>query len=296
LWGGGPAPPAGGAITYTLTYANSGNRGAAAVVLTDTVPANTTFNPGSSTAGWACAPNNNAGSTCTLAVGTLPAGGGSQTAAFAVTVVNSVPGGVTQFTDVASIQDNGANGTDPTPANNTASDTTPFVAGSMVSATKVAGGSFIVGGTVTYTVVISNTGAAQADNPGNEFTDVLPVQLALVSASATSGTAVANTGTNTVTWNGSIPAGSSVTITISATIQPVAVGTTISNQGTVAFDSNGDGTNESSAQTDDPAVTGAANPTAFATLPAPIPALTLFGFIALAGLLAAVGFALSRHS
>ena len=43
-------------------------------------------------------------------------------------------------------------------------------------------------GTVTYTVVLKNTGTAtQADNPGHEFTDVLPAGLSLVSASASSG-------------------------------------------------------------------------------------------------------------
>src|SRR5207247_232619 len=34
---------AGGTITYTLAYANTGNSGATAVVLSDTVPVNTTF-------------------------------------------------------------------------------------------------------------------------------------------------------------------------------------------------------------------------------------------------------------
>jgi hypothetical protein len=48
---------------------------------------------------------------------------------------------------------------------------------------------------------------------GDELTDVLPADLALVSASATTGTPFANTGTNTVTRNGAIAAGNSVTIT-----------------------------------------------------------------------------------
>ena len=66
-------------------------------------------------------------------------------------------------------------------------------------------GTFQVGGTVTYTVVLTNNGTGnQADNAGNEFTDVLPAGLTLVSATATSGTAVATVGTNTVTWNGSL--------------------------------------------------------------------------------------------
>src|SRR5439155_1191052 len=34
---------AGGTITYTLAYSNTGNSGATAVVLSDTVPVNTTF-------------------------------------------------------------------------------------------------------------------------------------------------------------------------------------------------------------------------------------------------------------
>jgi large repetitive protein len=294
---GGASAAAGGGIAYTLTYANGGNRGAAAVVITDTVPANTTFNPGGSTAGWVCAPNNNAGSTCTLAVGIVPAGAAPQTATFAVTVSNSVPAGVTQITDTASIADNGANGTDPNAANNTASDSTPLIAGANVSGTKTVAGNFFSGGTVTYTVVLSNTGAgAQGDNPGNEFTDVLPSTLALVSATATSGTSAANTGTNTVTWNGSIPAGGSVTITITATVQTVVSGTVITNQGTISFDGDGNGTNESSAQTDDPAVAGAANPTSFTAVSAvSIPLLNFLGLAAMASLLAALGVALSRR-
>jgi len=71
---GGASVAPGGTASYTLTYANAGDQGATGVVLTETVPANTTFNAGASTAGWVCVPNNNAGSTCTLAVGTLAAG------------------------------------------------------------------------------------------------------------------------------------------------------------------------------------------------------------------------------
>ena len=74
-----------------------------------------------------------------------------------------------------------------------------------VSGTKTVSGTFTQGSTVTYTVVLTNTGAGpQNDNPGDEFSDVLPATLTLVSAAASSGaTALAG---NTVTWNGSIPA------------------------------------------------------------------------------------------
>jgi uncharacterized repeat protein (TIGR01451 family) len=147
---------------------------------------------------------------------------------------------------------------------------TPVVPVAAVTGTKTVAGSFVVGGTVTYTVTLTNSGTGvQADNSGSELTDVLPASLTLVSATATSGTAVATIGTNTVTWDGSLaPLGGSVTITITATINPGTAGTTISNQGTIRFDANVNGSNESTVLTDDPTVAGAANPTSF-TIPGP---------------------------
>jgi uncharacterized repeat protein (TIGR01451 family) len=147
-------------------------------------------------------------------------------------------------------------------------------------------------------VTLTNSGtAAQADNPGNELIDVLPAELALVSATATSGTAVASTGINTVTWNGTIPAGGSVTITITATILPSAAGQTVSNQGTITFDADANGTNESTAQTDDPAAAGAANPTVIQVAggPNPIPTLSPFGMIVLMLSLAGLAFAILKR-
>ena len=117
---------------------------------------------------------------------------------------------------------------------------------------------------MTYTVVLSNgSSSAQLDNPGNEFTDLLPSELTLVSASVTSGTATASTGTNTASWNGSIAGSGSVTITITATIKSVPDGTIVSNQGSISYDADGNGTNEASRLTDDPSVSGASNPTNF---------------------------------
>jgi uncharacterized repeat protein (TIGR01451 family) len=151
----------------------------------------------------------------------------------------------------------------------------PFAPTATVVGTKSVAGTFVVGGAITYTVTLTNTGtSAQADNPGNEFTDVLPAQLALVSATATAGTAVASTGANTATWNGSLaPLGGSVSITIHATIKPGTGGSTVANQGTIAFDADGDGTNEASAVTDNPATPAPNDPTTF-VVNAPIIAAT----------------------
>lgn len=135
----------------------------------------------------------------------------------------------------------------------------------IVTGTKTVSGTFEEGGTVSYTIVLTNIGDEdQNDNTGSEFSDVLPAQLTLVSASATSGTAVATVGTNTVTWNGSLaPYTGSVTITITATINAGTSGQTISNQGTINYDYDYNNTNESTDVTDDPGVGGLTDPTSF---------------------------------
>jgi uncharacterized repeat protein (TIGR01451 family) len=140
-----------------------------------------------------------------------------------------------------------------------------FTPAPQIVGTKTVSGSFAPGGPITYTVVLTNAGTvAQGDNAGNEFSDVLPSSLTLVSASATSGAAVATIGTNTVTWNGSIAALGSVTITIQATIKAAtAGGTVVSNQGTVSYDSDANGTNNATALTDDPSTVALNDPTSF---------------------------------
>ena len=114
-------------------------------------------------------------------------------------------------------------------------------------------------------VAVSNAGTGrQLDNPGDELVDVLPPNVTLVSAIATIGTAVANLGTNTVTWNGSLAAGAIATIVINGTVATsITAGTAVTNQGAVNFDADGNGTNESGMLTDDPGVGGPTDPTAF---------------------------------
>jgi len=60
---------------------------------------------------------------------------------------------------------------------------------------------------------------------------------------------VATVASNTVTWDGEIPAGGSVTITINAAIN-AAAGTLISNQASFKFDGDGDALNEATGSTE----------------------------------------------
>jgi uncharacterized repeat protein (TIGR01451 family) len=136
----------------------------------------------------------------------------------------------------------------------------------FVGGSKTVAGTFTPGGAVTYTIVLPNpSGVGRLDVAGSdELTDVLPSSLTLVSASASAGTALAIPATGTVTWNGAIAAGSSVTVTIQATVKPgTAPYTIVSNQGTIRFDADGNGTNESTVLTDDPSLPGVSDPTNF---------------------------------
>ncbi len=107
----------GGTVGYSLTVQNVGDVDATGVAITESVPANTTFNALASSIGW-----DPAGTL--FPVGTLTIGA-STTITYAVTVNNPMAAGVDQIVNSASVVDDGLNGLDPTPANNSSSDTTP---------------------------------------------------------------------------------------------------------------------------------------------------------------------------
>jgi uncharacterized repeat protein (TIGR01451 family) len=245
---------AGNNLTYTITAANAGPSNALTTILNDTLPAGTTFVSLTSPGGWSCTtPAVGAGGT--VSCGNASVAIGNAVFTLVVNVGASVSGG-TVIANTATVAS--AATSDPNQGNESATANSTVSAPSAIAGTKTAAGILVPGGSVTYTITLTNSGAsAQGDNPGDEFTDVLPADLTLVSASASSGTAVASIGTNTVIWNGSIAAAGSVTITINASINPTVVsGTAILNQGTISFDGDGNGSNESTAVTDNP-VTGA---------------------------------------
>lgn len=271
---------AGQAITYTVTASNAGPSSAASATVTDTFPAAFTG------AVWTCA--SAGGATCTAAGSgdlvdavALPVGG---------SVIYTINGTLSAaFTGILSNTATVTSGT----ATADATDTTDVTSPASVSGTKSVSGNFIPGGAIAYTIVLTNSGSLQLDNPGDELVDVLPAQLVLVSASATSGTAT--TSGNNVHWNGSIPAGGTVTITIQATILSIPPGQVVTNQGQISFDGDGNGTNEATASTDDPSLPGASDTTAFAVVETAIPLLPPAGLGALAASLAALGFGLLRR-
>jgi uncharacterized repeat protein (TIGR01451 family) len=288
---------AGNNITYTITASNATGGNTSSAGITEFMLGGTTFVSLIVPAGWSCDGVPPVGGTGNFGCGIEPWPPGNAVFTVVVQVPASTAGG-----SVIDSQTNlyVANGSDL--ATRIDDTTTQVISPASLTGTKTVSGDTASGGAIVYTVAVSNSGpGTQGDNPGAEFTDVLPAGLTLVSATATSGAALATVGTNTVTWNGSIAASGSVTITINATINPgIAPGTTISNQGSFAYDADGNGTNEASGVTDSPATTPGGDPTTFqvaggAAPLANIPTLDTVGLMLLALLLAMGGAAMLRR-
>ena len=294
-----PDPVDGGSsVTYTVVAALSATViDATDITLSMPLDSDAGFQSLAAPAGWSCAtpPVGSAG-TVICSIASLPASA-SESFDLVVLAPNDLPPGAVIVQDVSFHVT--ADGREVVAVD---SEETTVLAPANLTATKSVVTTGNPGTAVTYTVVLENFGpATQADNAGDEFTDTLPVELDLNGATADSGTATADIFNGVVTWNGSIPPGGSVTIVIEATLQiGTAAGTTITNQGAIAFDADGDGTNESTGVTDDPAAAGADDPTTFTVVEIvpviEIPSLDEVGLFSLALLLAGLAMLRLRRS
>ncbi|HJT98845.1 MAG TPA: hypothetical protein VJ696_11065 [Rhodanobacteraceae bacterium] len=135
-----------------------------------------------------------------------------------------------------------------------------------MSATKTVTGVFRPNGAIRYTIVLTNSGTAtQPDNGGPELIDSIPGGLHVTATAATSGTISFD---GPMFWDGAVPAGGSVTITIDATIDPALVGS-VFNQAIVFVDTTGNGSNDASINTDDPTTPAPNDATVFVSAPYP---------------------------
>lgn len=174
---GGVSTTPGALLPYTLRVTNlTAQQAATGVVLTETVPALTTFDALGSSPGWACTPNPNAGSTCRLTVGTV-AGSATVARTFALRVANPVPAGSTAISNTASVAGDASQGPDPDLTNNTASDSTPFDPATTrpdLTLAKTDGGlTAEPGDTVVYTLTYANAGNRGATRV--TLTETVPV-------------------------------------------------------------------------------------------------------------------------
>src|SRR5207247_657725 len=210
---------AGGNLTYTLSYSNTGNANATGVVLTDTVPANTTFV--SATAGGTLASG-----VVTWSPGNLAAGA-SGSVQMVVRVASPLANGTSITNSTYSIDSN-----ETSPVNGAAVSTAtlagPTLSASMTDAPDPVG----AGANLTYTIAYTNSGATGAT--GVVITDTVPANTTFVSA-----TAGGTLASGVVTWSvGNLAAGASGSVQMVVRVaSPLANGTSITNS-TYSIDSN----------------------------------------------------------
>jgi uncharacterized repeat protein (TIGR01451 family) len=220
----------GTSTTYTIVVTNNGPNSVTGASVADTFPASLTGVTFTSIASGGATGNTGSGmgnindtvnmpvdATITYTVtGTVnPAATGTLVNTATVTV----PGGVT----------------DPTPGNNSATDTDTLTPEADLSITKTDGvATEVPGTTATYTIVVTNNGPSNVT--GASVGDTFPATLTGVTfTSVASGGATGNTASGSGNINDTVnmPAGSSITYSATGTIDPAATGSLV-NTATVA--------------------------------------------------------------
>ncbi len=196
----------GGNVTYTMKVRNLGTNPAAAVTLSDPLPAGLTHVSRTTTKG-TCSGT----TTVTCNIGTVNTGAANEVT---VTIVAATgPAAVPSVTNTATVT---TSSSDSSSANNQASASTTVNPSADLSLTNTDSPDPVaVGGNVTYTLTVHNNGPSPA--AGVTVSDPLPASLTKVSATSTQGTC---SGTTTISCNlGTVNAGAAddVTVTIVAT-------------------------------------------------------------------------------
>ena len=216
---GTPTAVAGSSVTYTIVARNSGPSVALGTTVTDNLPATLTG------ATWTCAAS--AGSTCPAAgTGNISATvdlavGGAATFTLTANVSSAATGSIA---NTATIQP-AVGVIDPNPTDNAATDTDTLVLESDLAITKTDGVTTQTpGATVTYTIVATNAGPSAVT--GATVTDTLPPTLSAASwtCASTGGGSCPASGSGSIGAAVDLPVGATATFTLTATIDPSAVG------------------------------------------------------------------------
>jgi len=213
----GPATVvAGGSLTYSITATNNGPAAAAGVVIQDILPAGTTF---------VSATNGGTVSNGVVTWPTLASLGNGASVTYQVTVQAPASGTLLNTALATSTT------YDPVLSNNNGSApsaqvSTTVTATADLSITKSHTGSFTVGQTGIYQLLISNSGPSAASGPIT-VTDTLPDGLTFVSGTGTGWTCTAIGQTVTCTNPNSLAPGSSSAIELAVSVGPGAASNVI---------------------------------------------------------------------
>ncbi|QDV69117.1 Calx-beta domain protein [Rosistilla carotiformis] len=241
--GQGTAIP-GDSVTYTIVVTNNGPSDVTGATVSDTFPAILSGVTYTSVTTGTVNGNTASGSddisdTVDMSVG----------ATITYTVTGTIDSGATgSLANTATV----SSAIDTNSANNSATDTDTLTPQADISITKDDGVTSAVPGqdALTYTIVVSNAGPS--DDPAVLVTDVFPAALTATYTSIASGGASGNTaaGTGDLSETLSMPAGSSVTYTVSASINPRATGTLSNTAIATASVTDSDVTNNSATDND----------------------------------------------
>ncbi|GAB6417808.1 DUF11 domain-containing protein [Bacillus cereus] len=222
----------GDTITYTITLPNTGNISATNVIVTDQIPAGTTFVPNSVTINSIAQPGINPSGG--IQVGTIAAGSTS-TVTFQVQV-NSLPtsgvirnvGNVT-FTYQPDPTKPAITTTNPTPP------TTVPVNTAITNPIKTADKTAVdIGDTITYTVTFNNDGTIPSTNV--IFTDTIPAGTTFIPNSVVLNNAsVPNSNPATGISVGTINPGETKTLSFQVLVTQVPVGGVITNEASTTY-------------------------------------------------------------
>ena len=229
----------GSTFKYTVTFSNNGPFSVLGATLSDVFPAGIASDTYTAVATGGANSFTTSGSGDINTTANMPTG---STIVYTVTAKVSANPAAT-ISNTAKITAPGSV-TDPTPANNTATDKDHTVVNGDLAITKVDndGGSSITpstgtatpGTTITYTIVVSNAGPGKAT--GATVLDTFSTNPDIVSDSftstGTSGTSGNTSGAGDIDDTVTVPSGATITYTVMAVIESGATGT-LSNTTTV---------------------------------------------------------------
>ncbi|MEG1441346.1 MAG: hypothetical protein RSC29_01650, partial [Oscillospiraceae bacterium] len=208
----------GDTLTYTLTLTNTGNVPANNVIVTDPIPAGTTYVPGSVTA---TVPFTGDPTTAITLTNPIPAGG-TVTITFKVKlgntapVVNPIPNTAT-VKYAYTVDPSSPNGVTATGPSNTVN--TP-VSTAKLALTKTTDKTIAyIGDVITYNIAITNTGNVPADSV--VITDLIPNGTVLVPGSLIVNVPYTGSPATTINLTNSIPAGGTVTISFQVKVTAI---------------------------------------------------------------------------
>ena len=221
-------------LTYTITIQNTGNQDAVNVTLSDVIPPGTGFVSASD--GGAETPPG--GGIVVWPLFNLPAGA-SVTRTLVVDVIIPPPPGLTMIVNTATAADDGSNGPDPNPGNNTGTDIDPLIYADVAVTKTDSPDPVIAGETLIWTLTVTNLGVSDAT--GVVLDDTLPAGVTLNSTSTPCAAGFPCT-------IGNLAVGASVVVSIDVTVDPDVVDNLTNTASVTANEVDPDPTNNTATE------------------------------------------------